>query len=546
MHIIQLNQVCVDYPGRRVFDGLTWAIAERDRIGLVGANGAGKSSLLRVLAGLYKPDEGTITRARGVEVGYLPQDVTFEGDITLIDAAMTPPPPLARAEAALNVVEARLSDPAVYNDERALAAALNEQETLLIEYERVGGTRHAGKVRELLAHFGFTPDLFDLPARLLSGGQKKLVALTCLAVAQPSVLLLDEPDNHLDLDAKRRLESFLRGYSGAVVIISHDRYLLDEVATQIAEIDGGKLVVYAGNYSAFMLERELRRLRQQQMYAAQQKRIEQIEAAIKLWDIAARVDENERAARQANSRRKMLARMQANGEMIDRVIERRALELEFAGARGSTQALEVKRLAMAFEESFVFADVDLLVRHGERVGLVGGNGAGKSVLFKLLIGELEPFEGAIKIGQSTRVGYYAQEHQTLEAWLDKTPIDFIRDVAPVKEQEAVAFLIKLLFTYEQTRTAIRAFSGGERSRLQLAALMLTKPNLLLLDEPTNNLDIPAAEALESALEEFDGALFVISHDRYFLDRVVDRVVELRDGGAREYIGGYSDYLAARR
>lgn len=545
MHTIQLNQVCVDYPGRRVFDGLTWAIGDRDRVGLVGANGVGKSSLLRVLAGLYKPDEGVITRARGVEVGYLPQSVSFEGDISLIDAAMTMPLPLARVDAALNAVEARLSDPNVYNDEKKLAAALGEQETLLIQYERLGGTRHAGRVRELLSHFGFTPDQFDIPARLLSGGQKKLIALTCLAVAQPDVLLLDEPDNHLDLDAKRRLESFLRDYFGAVVIVSHDRYLLDEVANQIAELENGKLTIYHGNYTTYMMERELNRLRQQQMYAAQQKRIEQIEAAIKRWEIAAKVDEDERAARQAKSRRKMLDRMEANGEIIDRPYERRALELEFGGDRGSTKALEVQRLAMAFDDNFVFEDVDFLVRHGERVGLVGANGAGKSVLFKLVMGDMEPFDGVVKIGQSTRVGYYAQEHQTLEAFLDKTAIDFIRDVAPVKEDEAVAFLIKLLFTYEQTRMPIHTLSGGERSRLQLAALMLTRPNLLLLDEPTNNLDIPAAEALESALEEYEGAVFVISHDRYFLDRVVDRVIELREGCAHEFIGGYTDYLALR-
>ncbi|MFN8560838.1 MAG: ABC-F family ATP-binding cassette domain-containing protein [Anaerolineae bacterium] len=367
-----------------------------------------------------------------------------------------------------------------------------------------------------------------------------------LVVEHPDVLLLDEPDNHLDLDAKAQLESFIRNYSGAVVIVSHDRYLLDECVNQIVELEDGRLTVYVGNYSMYAIEREARRQRQQQMYTAQQKRIRQIEERIHEWDIAARQFEDERAARQARSRRRMLERMQENGEIIEKVSERKQLELSLEGWRGSTKALELKRLTMGFDDDLLFTDLDLLVRHGERVGLIGANGAGKSVLFKLLIGELTPLDGEVKIGPSTRVGYYAQEHQTLDAWRDKSPLDFIRDVSPTSEGAAVAFLLKMLFTYEQVRLPIGAMSGGERSRLQLAALMLQRPNLLLLDEPTNNLDIPASEALETALEDFDGALVVISHDRYFLDRVVDQVAELDDGSLREFSGGYTEYLVAKK
>jgi ATP-binding cassette subfamily F protein 3 len=550
MHIIHVNNVTINHAGRVIFAELNWTLGDRDRVGLIGPNGAGKSSLLKAVAGEYQPDAGIIVRARNatgaISVGYLPQTVALTPDCSLIDEALTLPPALAQVEDELAHIEARLSDPAVYNDEAALARVMAEQERALERYQRLGGALHENRVRELLLHFGFTPADHDLPTEALSGGQKKLVALVRLAVEQPDVLLLDEPDNHLDLDAKARLESFIRGYGGAVVIVSHDRYLLDECINQIAELEDGKLTLYAGNYSMYALEREARRQRQQQLYTAQQKWVKRMEERIHEWDIAAKQFEDEKAARRARSRRKMLERMEANGEMIERVTDRKQLELSLEGWRGSTKALELKGLAMGFDDDLLFCDVDLLVRHGERVGLIGANGAGKSVLFKLLLGELTPLDGEIKIGPSTRVGYYAQEHQTLDAWRDKTPLDFIRDVSPTSEGAAVAFLLKLLFTYEQVRLPIGSMSGGERSRLQLAALMLQRPNLLLLDEPTNNLDIPASEALETALEDFDGALVVISHDRYFLDRVVDQVAELDDGALREYAGGYTEYLAARK
>jgi ATP-binding cassette subfamily F protein 3 len=380
----------------------------------------------------------------------------------------------------------------------------------------------------------------------LSGGQKKLVALARLVADSPSVLLLDEPDNHLDLDAKRRLESFINSYDGAVVIVSHDRYLLDEVATQIAELDKGVLTIYKGNYTAYAMERELRRLRQQQMHIAQQKRIQQIEAAIHEWELKARADLSERHARQARSRRKMLARMEERGEIIEKITERRLMELQIDGWRGSTKALEVRKLAMGFDDDLLFTDLNFLVRHGERIGLIGPNGAGKSVLFRIILGQNQPLDGEVRIGPSTRVGYYSQEHETLGEWLDRTPLDCIRDVKPMSEGEAVSFLLKFQFKYEQVRMLVGTFSGGERSRLQLAVLMLQNPNLLLLDEPTNNLDIQSVEALESALEDFEGAILTISHDRYFLDRIADRLIELDDGTLRSFEGGYTDYLEAVR
>ncbi len=544
MHIIHADRITINYVGHDIFRNLSWAIGDRDRVGLVGPNGAGKSSLLKAIAGHYQPDAGKVVRTGSVSVGYLPQDVHLTLGRTLLDEAMTLPPELARIEAELNEIEALLSTPEVYNDEKRLARALDRHEKTLAQYQRLGGLQHASTVRELLMLLGFIPDDFALMTDALSGGQKKLVALVRLAVESPDVLLLDEPDNHLDVDAKRHLEAFIRIYSGAVIIVSHDRYLLDETVTQIAELEDGKLTVYKGNYSAYAIEKDLRRLRQQQQYVAQQKRIQQIEAAIQRFEEAARLYESSRAFKQARSRRKMLDRMEERGEIVERVVERRNMALELEGWRGSTKALEIKNLAMGFGDDLLFMELNFLLRHGERVGLIGPNGAGKSVLFKLILGELQPLEGEIKIGPSSRVGYYAQEHQTLSDWLYRSPLDYVRDLKAVSEAEAVAFLLKFLFTYEQVRQPIHTLSGGERSRLQLMRFMLDQPNLLLLDEPTNNLDIRSVEVLESALAEFEGAILAISHDRYFLDRVVDRIIVLEDGVLRSFIGGYTEYREA--
>lgn len=543
MHIVQMDRITLNFAGRVIFRDLSWAIGDHERIGLVGPNGAGKSSLFKAITGTVQPDTGTITRARGIRLGYLPQDITLTSGHTVLEEAMVPPPELADVEAALSRIEAQLADPTVYSNPDKLTRTLERQEQILEEYQRLGGLSHANTVRETLLRLGFTIDDFDLTTETLSGGQKKMVVLARLAIENPDLLLLDEPDNHLDLAGKRRLEEFLRTYDGTVVIISHDRYLLDEVATQIAELADGKLTLYKGNYTAYATERELRRLRQQQAYVAQQKEIAHIEAAIKRFEHWASIVVDERHIRQARSRRKMLDRMEANGEIIEKVTEARKMELQLNGGRGSTKALVINGLSMAFDDDFLFLDLNILLRHGERVGLVGPNGAGKSVLFRLILGEMMPLEGEIRIGPSTRIGYYAQEHQTLAAWQNRTPLELIRDVAPKSEGNAVAFLLKFLFTYEQTRQPIGTMSGGERSRLQLASLMLQQPNLLLLDEPTNNLDIPSMEVLEHALDDFEGAILVISHDRYFLDQIVDRVIELDKGTLRTFEGGYTDYLA---
>ena len=542
MQIVQLSNLTVDYVGQEIFRNLSWSIDDRDRVGLVGPNGAGKSTLMRVLSGDLTPDAGKITLHGDISIGRLPQHLEFPSSQTVWQVASTLPPKLVAVERQLSQIEAKLAEPAVYNDERKLTRTMEQQEAVLVEYERLGLAKFESRVLRVLAQLGFSEADHDLPVSAISGGQKKLLAVAQLALEMPDVLLLDEPDNHLSITAKRNLESFIHGYPGAVILISHDRYLLDEVVTHIAALENGQLSSYPGNYTRYTTQRELEQLRQQQAYVTQQKQIAKIEAAIARFELWASLVIDERHIRQARSRRKMLERMEERGEIVEKVRERRLMDLQIAGHRGSKKALEIKNLAVSFDDDFVLLDVNLIVRHGERVGLIGANGAGKSVLFKTILGEVEPLSGQVVVGNSTKIGYYAQEHQTLDAYLHRTPVELVQETAPMTEGNAVARLLQFAFDYDQARQPIGTMSGGERSRLQFMRLMLQQPNLLLLDEPTNHLDIASVEVLENALEDFEGAVLTISHDRYFLDHAIDQIAHLEDGTLTLHPGNYTDYV----
>lgn len=536
--LINLDKVSVSLAGRPIFSDLSWEIQDRQRVGLVGPNGVGKSTLLRLVAQELTADSGNIFRQSGLTWGRLEQEPTLPPGQTVWQEAITAIPAMADLEQEMARLEQKMGLPEIYADAGALAKVMQAHDRLLTRFEQLEGTRYESQVKESLSRLGLTAGHWHTPVEHLSGGQKKLIMLAKLAVQRPRLLLLDEPDNHLDIAAKRDLEQFINQYEGCVVIISHDRYLLDEVATHIAELENGRLTLYPGNYSAYTNERALRRLRQQQLYTAQQKEIARIEAAIKRFELWASLVVNERHIRQARSRQKMLDRM----DKIEKVAEARRMSLDLAGWRGSNKVLELARVVKRFDNGrTIFHGLDLTLWHGERVGLVGPNGAGKSLLLKQLRQPEGITAGEIKIGPSIQIGYYAQEHETLD--YNQDLITMIRQTAPLARETAVAFLLRFLFSYDQMQQPIGKLSGGERSRLQLARLVLTRPNLLLLDEPTNNLDIAAIEVLEETLEEFVGTVLVISHDRYFLDKTVDRIVELRNGRLTEFIGGYTDYLA---
>jgi ATP-binding cassette subfamily F protein 3 len=547
MLAVNLDRVSFTYFSQPLFVDLSWEVHEGRCVGLIGPNGAGKSTLLRLIAAELTPDRGAIVRRKGLTVGYLPQQIPCAPGRTVWEEASTAVPGLARIEAELAQVEEQLADPAVYGDERKLARAQERQARLLAAFEAQGGPGYAGRVRATLHDLDFDDAGLELPLEVLSGGQKKLVGLARLLLAQPDLLMLDEPDNHLDLAAKAVLEQLIARYPGAVVIVSHDRYLLDLVVDEIAELEDGRLTSYPGNYSEYVVDKQRRLLRQQQLYQAQQHEIDRLEQSAERLLMWGKVYDNPKFSRRGLNILKRLERM----ERIARpTLERRRMRLQLTGWRGSNKVLEIAGLGKVFpplaaggSETAILAGLDLLLWHGERVGLIGPNGAGKSLLFRLILGQEEPTGGRIRLGPSVELGYYAQEHETLDEGL--TLIETVRRAAPLSESDAVAFLGRFLFRYEQARSPVATLSGGERSRLQLALLMLSSANFLLLDEPTNNLDIPSAEVLESALADFEGTVLVISHDRYFLDRVVERIAELEHGALTSYPGGYGDYQAAK-
>ncbi|RJP49878.1 MAG: ABC transporter ATP-binding protein [Anaerolineaceae bacterium] len=535
---IQLSNITLVLGAKRIFENLNWEIQRGQRIGLIGANGAGKSSLFKLIEGEYAPElGGSITRARLVSTGYLPQQPELDLTLTALDSAMDGNPRVAEIHAELERVEKSLGDPEVYNDERRLQQALERQHQLIEEYDSFGGDSYPERVRGILLGLGLARSELTKPLSVLSGGQKKLVGLARLLLVKPDVLLLDEPDNHLDLPGKIYLEKLIREYDGTVVIISHDRYLLDAAVTHIAELEDGKMTVFEGDYTSYINDKEMRLARQEEMFRAQQHTIKRLEAAIKRLAIWGKVYDNEDLSRKAKSMQKRLDKM----EKVEKpVIERRRMELQLNGWRGSNKVLELTGVSKSFGEKVVFSNLNETIWHGERVGLIGANGAGKSVLLRMILGQEAPDAGEIKIGPSVSIGHYAQEHETLD--FNQTVLDAVRYAGEMSESRATAFLLRYLFTYKQVSQKIGELSGGERSRLQLALVVLSGANFLLLDEPTNNLDIASAEVLENALEDFLGTVLIISHDRYFLDRTVERLLVIEDKGLKEYQGAYSDYL----
>ena len=535
MTLIGLSSVEKSYGGRAVLRGLGMKVNAGARIGLVGGNGSGKSTVLRILAGTEDVDAGEVIRRRGLSVASLPQYI--EGDErTPMDVVRASRPEISDLQEELEACEEQLGSPRVAADLRRMQRVLERQDRLLRRFTELGGPGFVGEARRYLRSLGLGDGDIYRPMSELSGGQRKLAVLATCLVRRPDVLLLDEPEAHLDAGRRELLEAIVRTFDGAVVIVSHDRYLLDETVVEIAELEDGRITSWPGNYSAYTVARELKLKRQQQLYVAQQKEIARLEEAIRRFELWASMVVNERHIKQARNKQRQIDRM----DKVERpVLERRKIGLEFRGrVRGGRKVIELKDVSMAFGEDPVLIGVDLTVSRGERLGIVGPNGAGKSVLAKVLSGLLPPTEGERWAGPSIDIGFLAQNDEPPPG---ASPLGLVRDTKPLYEDEAVKLLGRFLFRYEQVREPVTSLSGGERTRLQLLLLMLREPNFLVLDEPTNHLDIDSLEILEAELERFAGTVVFVSHDRYFLDRIADGIVEVSEGEVHRHEGGYSDW-----
>ena len=528
------------FGSRAILRGLDLDVEAGSRIGILGPNGGGKSTLLRIVAGFDQPDAGTVTMRRGLVLAHLPQIV--DGDerdaLSTVRAAR---PELAALEAELHAAEAKLADPRLASDLDAMTRALAHQERLLARWSEAGGDRAEG---EALGHLRALGVAFaGVPTRELSGGQRKLVALAACLARRPDVLLLDEPEAHLDMARREQLGELLADFAGAVVMVSHDRHLLDQTVSEIAELDRGTVRMWPGAYSAYAVARRLELERQRQAYVTQQKEIARLEDAVRRFRHWAHIRVNERAAKQARVKQMQIDRM----EKVERpVLERRRMALALrSGSRGGQRVLALEGVDASYGDDPVLLDVDLVVARGERVGVVGPNGGGKTTLLRILAEDLAPGAGPRWAGDGITVGYLSQAAGALPD--EATVLDALRAGRSLAEDAAVRLLMGFLFDYEQCRRPVATLSGGERTRLAFLCLMQDAPNCLVLDEPTNHLDVDSIEALEDALERYDGTVVAVSHDRYFLDRIADRIVLVADGEVRAFEGGWSanaDYVLA--
>jgi ATP-binding cassette subfamily F protein 3 len=526
--LFRLSDVYKSYSAQDVLRGASLQINPGEHVGLVGRNGAGKTTIFRLISGEETADSGDVVRARGVRLGLLAQHVHFEPGSTVHESALAAFGHLQQIEHEMHELEHRMAEA---SDD--LEAVLERYSDLQHEFEREGGFAYAAKAEAILQGLGFTREMWEMETEKLSGGQQNRLGLAKLLLAEPDVLLLDEPTNHLDVNSVEWLEEFLQTYASAYVVISHDRYFLDRTCRRIVEVESGRAASYTGNYSAFLVEREVRREAQQRAYDNQQHLIAKTEEFIRR-NLAGQ------KTKQAKSRRTMLAKLerveavradQSSGNFNLQAIE-----------RAGTQVLTVDEASIGYPGKLLARDITFTLRRGEALGIIGPNGSGKTTFIKAVLGKLPLLAGEMRWGTKVQVGYYAQQLDDLD---DRNEIIMeLRRVAPstATAGELRSFLARFLFTGDDVYKHVRDLSGGEKGRLALAKLIYSRVNVLILDEPTNHLDIPSREALEEALDAYQGTIITISHDRYFLDRVATQILALDgEGRAEHYDGDYTEY-----
>ena len=532
MSLITTINIAKSYGAEDIFSGITLSIPYKARIGLVGENGVGKTTLLRILLGEEEPSAGQVQRAKNLRIGYLPQETLISSGRTLWEECLSALDELTSMQAELQRLETFLAeDPA--NQE-----IITRYGALLNQFDRMGGFTFENEIERTLTGLGFNRKDYHKPLNLLSGGQRTRAALARLLLSNPDLLLLDEPTNHLDIQAMEWLEGFLKHWDGAVLIVSHDRYFLDQIVDQIWELTPD-LEIYRGNYSAYMRQREERYQRQMKNYEAQQMHIAKEEEYIRR-NIAGQ------NSRQAQGRLKRLERMLRDAHLA-KPQSHRHIRLTMNGVKRSGDlVVRTYNLKVGYQDDGkVLIEVpDLTLMRGERAAVIGPNGAGKTTFLKTLMGYLPPLDGEVKLGANVSIGYFAQAHEKLHPhW---TLLREVQKAAPeMLEAQARDYLAKYLFSGDDVYKEVRALSGGERGRLALACLALQGANLLLLDEPTNHLDLSSQEILQRVIAEFPGTVLLVSHDRYLIDAVATQVWEILPGqkSMQIYQGNYSQMRA---
>jgi len=526
--LFRLSDVHKSYGAQDVLRGASLQVNNNEHVGLVGRNGAGKTTVFRLLSAEETPDRGDVVRARGVRLGLLAQHVHFEPGSTVHESALAAFGHLQQIEHEMHELEHRMAEA-----DPGLDKILERYSDLQHRFEREGGFEYTAKAEAILQGLGFERDVWSLETEKLSGGQQNRLGLVRLLLSEPDLLLLDEPTNHLDVAGVEWLEAFLQSYTPAYVIISHDRYFLDRTCRRIVELENGRASSYTGNYSDYLVEREIRREAQQRAYENQQQLIAKTEEFIRR-NIAGQ------KTKQAKSRRKMLAKLdrvdavradQAAGDFRLRAID-----------RAGNHVLMVNDATIGYGDLELARQISFILRRGECLGIIGPNGSGKTTFLRTILQKIPALAGEVRWGTKVQIGYYAQQLDDLD---DRNEIIMeLRRVAPpgATAGELRSFLAKFLFTGDDVYKHVRELSGGEKGRLSLAKLIYSRVNVLVLDEPTNHLDIPSREALEEALEAYEGTIITISHDRYFLDRVATQILALDgNGNAEHYDGDYTQY-----